>query len=156
MSPFLAQHLPPSMSHSRRAESLTPLTTERWITWRRSGKSLPKVPCGGGLLQLSCISFKCKETSSYSQFPLGVDIVLDPLGGSDTSKAFNLLKPMGKLITYGECKQRAHTPASAQERPCDGRVGVDLHGDALRCSEPGHRAMREHRSCCVCCGSVIS
>lgn len=34
---------------------------------------------------------------------LGVDIVLDPLGGSDTSKAFNLLKPMGKLITYGEC-----------------------------------------------------
>ncbi|XP_074973120.1 synaptic vesicle membrane protein VAT-1 homolog [Phalacrocorax aristotelis] len=33
--------------------------------------------------------------------PKGVDIVLDPLGGSDTSKAFNLLKPMGKLITYG-------------------------------------------------------
>lgn len=31
----------------------------------------------------------------------GVDIVLDPLGGSDTCKAFNLLKPMGKLITYG-------------------------------------------------------
>ncbi|NXK12831.1 VAT1 protein, partial [Herpetotheres cachinnans] len=33
--------------------------------------------------------------------PKGVDIALDPLGGSDTSKAFNLLKPMGKLITYG-------------------------------------------------------
>ncbi|NXD44101.1 VAT1 protein, partial [Copsychus sechellarum] len=33
--------------------------------------------------------------------PKGVDIVLDPLGGSDTSKAFNLLKPMGKVITYG-------------------------------------------------------
>uniref|UniRef100_A0A8C0JH49 Vesicle amine transport 1 n=1 Tax=Chelonoidis abingdonii TaxID=106734 RepID=A0A8C0JH49_CHEAB len=33
--------------------------------------------------------------------PKGVDIVLDPLGGSDTTKAFNLLKPMGKLITYG-------------------------------------------------------
>uniref|UniRef100_A0A7M4ELE4 Vesicle amine transport 1 n=1 Tax=Crocodylus porosus TaxID=8502 RepID=A0A7M4ELE4_CROPO len=33
--------------------------------------------------------------------PKGVNIVLDPLGGSDTSKAFNLLKPMGKLITYG-------------------------------------------------------
>ncbi|NXA83724.1 VAT1 protein, partial [Thryothorus ludovicianus] len=33
--------------------------------------------------------------------PRGVDIVLDPLGGSDTSKGFNLLKPMGKLITYG-------------------------------------------------------
>ncbi|NWI14111.1 VAT1 protein, partial [Crypturellus soui] len=33
--------------------------------------------------------------------PKGVDIVMDPLGGSDTSKAFHLLKPMGKLITYG-------------------------------------------------------
>ncbi|XP_069733353.1 synaptic vesicle membrane protein VAT-1 homolog [Phaenicophaeus curvirostris] len=33
--------------------------------------------------------------------PKGVDIVLDPLGGADTSKAFNLLKPMGKVITYG-------------------------------------------------------
>ncbi|XP_035260437.1 synaptic vesicle membrane protein VAT-1 homolog [Anguilla anguilla] len=33
--------------------------------------------------------------------PKGLDIILDPLGGSDTHKAFNLLKPMGKLITYG-------------------------------------------------------
>ncbi|XP_029428564.1 synaptic vesicle membrane protein VAT-1 homolog [Rhinatrema bivittatum] len=33
--------------------------------------------------------------------PKGVDIVLDPLGGSDTCKAFNLLKPMGKVILYG-------------------------------------------------------
>ncbi|XP_067397515.1 synaptic vesicle membrane protein VAT-1 homolog [Emydura macquarii macquarii] len=33
--------------------------------------------------------------------PKGVDVVLDPLGGSDTSKGFNLLKPMGKLVTYG-------------------------------------------------------
>ncbi|XP_060112027.1 synaptic vesicle membrane protein VAT-1 homolog [Heteronotia binoei] len=33
--------------------------------------------------------------------PKGVDVVLDPLGGSDTAKGFNLLKPMGKLITYG-------------------------------------------------------
>ncbi|XP_064171135.1 synaptic vesicle membrane protein VAT-1 homolog isoform X2 [Anguilla rostrata] len=33
--------------------------------------------------------------------PKGLDIVLDPLGGSDTQKGFNLLKPMGKLITYG-------------------------------------------------------
>ncbi|XP_006638150.1 synaptic vesicle membrane protein VAT-1 homolog [Lepisosteus oculatus] len=33
--------------------------------------------------------------------PKGLDIVLDPLGGSDTHKAFNLLRPMGKLITYG-------------------------------------------------------
>ncbi|XP_017349981.1 synaptic vesicle membrane protein VAT-1 homolog [Ictalurus punctatus] len=33
--------------------------------------------------------------------PKGVDIVLDPLGGSDTQKGYNLLKPMGKLISYG-------------------------------------------------------
>ncbi|KAM9296306.1 synaptic vesicle membrane protein VAT-1 homolog [Gastrophryne carolinensis] len=33
--------------------------------------------------------------------PKGVDIVMDPLGGSDTCKAYNLLKPMGKLIIYG-------------------------------------------------------
>nr|XP_023691238.1 synaptic vesicle membrane protein VAT-1 homolog [Paramormyrops kingsleyae] len=33
--------------------------------------------------------------------PKGVDIVLDPLGGSDTHKGYNLLKPMGKLVTYG-------------------------------------------------------
>ncbi|NXY84025.1 VAT1 protein, partial [Alcedo cyanopectus] len=64
-------------------------------------KISPKGTSGGGLLQLSCLSSKCKETSNYFQFPLGVDIVLDPLGGSDTSKAFNLLKPMGKVITYG-------------------------------------------------------
>uniref|UniRef100_A0A3Q4BYD9 Enoyl reductase (ER) domain-containing protein n=1 Tax=Mola mola TaxID=94237 RepID=A0A3Q4BYD9_MOLML len=33
--------------------------------------------------------------------PKGLDIILDPLGGSDTHKAYNLLKPMGKLVTYG-------------------------------------------------------
>lgn len=33
--------------------------------------------------------------------PKGVDIVLDPLGGSDTQKGFNLLKPMGTLIVFG-------------------------------------------------------
>lgn len=38
--------------------------------------------------------------SSLSPVP-GLDIILDPLGGSDTHKAYNLLKPMGKLITYG-------------------------------------------------------
>lgn len=31
----------------------------------------------------------------------GVDIVMDPLGGSDTCKGYNLLKPMGKLVIYG-------------------------------------------------------
>lgn len=33
--------------------------------------------------------------------PKGLDIVLDPLGGSDTHKAFGLLKPMGSLIVFG-------------------------------------------------------
>lgn len=32
----------------------------------------------------------------------GVDIVMDPLGGSDTARAYHLLKPMGKVVTYGE------------------------------------------------------
>ncbi|CAB1312234.1 unnamed protein product [Coregonus sp. 'balchen'] len=30
-----------------------------------------------------------------------LDVVLDPLGGSDTHKAFSLLKPMGTLIVFG-------------------------------------------------------
>ncbi|XP_061612588.1 synaptic vesicle membrane protein VAT-1 homolog [Phyllopteryx taeniolatus] len=33
--------------------------------------------------------------------PKGVDIVLDPLGGADTQKGFNLLKPLGSLIVFG-------------------------------------------------------
>ncbi|KAM7370759.1 hypothetical protein PAMP_010282 [Pampus punctatissimus] len=33
--------------------------------------------------------------------PNGVDIVLDPLGGSDTQKGFSLLKPLGTLIVFG-------------------------------------------------------
>uniref|UniRef100_A0A3Q3GL85 Vesicle amine transport 1 n=1 Tax=Kryptolebias marmoratus TaxID=37003 RepID=A0A3Q3GL85_KRYMA len=33
--------------------------------------------------------------------PKGVDIVLDPLGGSDTHKGYNLLKPLGMLIAFG-------------------------------------------------------
>lgn len=33
--------------------------------------------------------------------PKGVDIVMDPLGGSDTAKGYHLLKPMGKVVTYG-------------------------------------------------------
>ncbi|XP_069547919.1 synaptic vesicle membrane protein VAT-1 homolog [Brachyistius frenatus] len=33
--------------------------------------------------------------------PKGVDIVLDPLGGSDTQKGFSLLKPLGMLIAFG-------------------------------------------------------
>ncbi|XP_067825028.1 synaptic vesicle membrane protein VAT-1 homolog [Heptranchias perlo] len=33
--------------------------------------------------------------------PTGVNIVLDPLGGTDTTKGFNLLKPMGKIVLFG-------------------------------------------------------
>ncbi|CAN9509265.1 unnamed protein product [Ophioblennius macclurei] len=33
--------------------------------------------------------------------PKGVDVVLDPLGGSDTHKGYSLLKPMGMLVAYG-------------------------------------------------------
>ncbi|XP_019739093.1 synaptic vesicle membrane protein VAT-1 homolog [Hippocampus comes] len=33
--------------------------------------------------------------------PKGVDIVLDPLGGADTQKGFNLLKPLGSLVVFG-------------------------------------------------------
>jgi len=33
--------------------------------------------------------------------PEGVDIVMDPLSGSDSVKGFNLLKPLGKIIHYG-------------------------------------------------------
>ncbi|XP_028287555.1 synaptic vesicle membrane protein VAT-1 homolog [Parambassis ranga] len=33
--------------------------------------------------------------------PKGVDIVLDPLGGSDTQKGFSLLKPLGILVVFG-------------------------------------------------------
>lgn len=36
---------------------------------------------------------------------VGVDIVLDPLGGSDTQKGFSLLKPLGTLIIFGEIIQ---------------------------------------------------
>lgn len=39
--------------------------------------------------------------------PKGMDIILDPLGGTDTHKGYNLLKPMGKLITYGAANMLA-------------------------------------------------
>lgn len=102
---------------------------------RRSGKSLPKVPYSRGLLQQPSL-LPGTKACSCSLFPLGVDIVLDPLGGSDTSKAFHLLKPMGKLITYGECEQPVPAPALVQEgaHPC--------------CSVPGRGATREPHGCC--------
>jgi len=33
--------------------------------------------------------------------PEGVDIVLDPLGGADTKKGYNLLKPLGIIVMFG-------------------------------------------------------
>jgi len=36
--------------------------------------------------------------------PEGVDIVLDPLGGADTKKGYNLLKHLGILVTFGMSK----------------------------------------------------
>lgn len=33
--------------------------------------------------------------------PKGVDIVMDPLGGSDTAKGYGLLRPLGKVVSYG-------------------------------------------------------
>ncbi|XP_002738460.1 synaptic vesicle membrane protein VAT-1 homolog [Saccoglossus kowalevskii] len=46
------------------------------------------------------------RTKDYKQevlriAPKGVDIVLDPLGGKDTKKGYELLKPMGKIIVFG-------------------------------------------------------
>uniref|UniRef100_A0A4W5KU04 Alcohol dehydrogenase-like C-terminal domain-containing protein n=1 Tax=Hucho hucho TaxID=62062 RepID=A0A4W5KU04_9TELE len=51
-----------------------------------------------------CIDYRTRDYVEEVRkiSPKGLDIVLDPLGGSDTHKAYNLLKPMGKLITYGE------------------------------------------------------
>lgn len=38
-----------------------------------------------------------------------MDIVLDPLGGSDTQKGYSLLKPLGMIIVFGKThKQKMH------------------------------------------------
>ena len=34
--------------------------------------------------------------------PEGIDIVLDPLNGENSIKGYELLKPLGKIIHYGE------------------------------------------------------
>lgn len=65
-----------------------------------------KQHCRSTMGILSFTNTKCVHVS-FS----GVDIVLDPLGGSDTHKGYNLLKPMGKLISYGE-SEGAHTDQS--------------------------------------------
>uniref|UniRef100_A0A3P9IAE9 Vesicle amine transport 1 n=1 Tax=Oryzias latipes TaxID=8090 RepID=A0A3P9IAE9_ORYLA len=49
------------------------------------------------------IDYRTKDyvTEIRKVSPKGVDIVLDPLGGSDTQKGFSLLKPLGILIVFG-------------------------------------------------------
>ncbi|KAM6951111.1 synaptic vesicle membrane protein VAT-1 homolog [Aplochiton taeniatus] len=44
---------------------------------------------------------KCYVEEVRKISPKGLDIVLDPLGGSDTQKGYSLLKPMGTLIVFG-------------------------------------------------------
>lgn len=46
---------------------------------------------------------------------VGVDIVLDPLGGSDTQKGFSLLKPLGTLIIFGKIIQTLIIQMSANQ-----------------------------------------
>jgi NADPH:quinone reductase-like Zn-dependent oxidoreductase len=33
--------------------------------------------------------------------PSGVDIIMDPLNGEDSIKGYNLLRPLGKIIHFG-------------------------------------------------------
>uniref|UniRef100_A0A1A8KS93 Vesicle amine transport protein 1 homolog (T. californica) n=1 Tax=Nothobranchius kuhntae TaxID=321403 RepID=A0A1A8KS93_NOTKU len=49
------------------------------------------------------IDYRTKDyvTEIRKNSPKGVDIVLDPLGGSDTQKGFGLLKPLGMIIAFG-------------------------------------------------------
>lgn len=76
--------------------------------WMRSKRSPPKVRSG----EVGTAQGDGDEGSPdlwiLMGFPpgshslTGVDIVMDPLGGSDTAKGYHLLKPMGKVVTYGE------------------------------------------------------
>ncbi len=45
----------------------------------------------------------CTNTT-FGSLP-GVDIVLDPLSGEDSVKGYELLKPMGKIIHFGNQTQ---------------------------------------------------
>lgn len=79
--------------------------------WMRSRRSPPKVGAGpgsgedgagrgGGGVSPDLWILMFFTPGSYPV--TGVDIVMDPLGGSDTARAYHLLKPMGKVVTYGE------------------------------------------------------
>lgn len=52
--------------------------------------------------KISCLSFFIIVLiSNFTAFS-GVDIVLDPLNGPDATKGYALLKPMGKIVHFGE------------------------------------------------------
>lgn len=64
-------------------------------------------------LLIACDNFKIiKQLCLLS---VGVDIVLDPLGGSDTQKCFSLLKPLGTLIIFGKIIQTLIKQISATQ-----------------------------------------
>lgn len=55
--------------------------------------------------------------------PEGVDLVLDCLCGDDSNKGYNLLKPMGRYVLFGELLsfllRQTHTPCNKQNIGCD-------------------------------------
>lgn len=65
---------------------------EKWGGWHSTGR------WGRGISRSVDINGFPPGSHSLT----GVDIVMDPLGGSDTAKGYHLLKPMGKVVTYGE------------------------------------------------------
>lgn len=76
---------------------------------------------------------------------------MDPLGGSDTAKGYNLLKPMGKVVTYGEL--------AGCEGEQGGSKGHDVEAQGLRCSskhlgegEPGWVLLAD---CCLRGGAIV-
>ena len=40
--------------------------------------------------------------------PDGIDLVMDPLGGKDTNKGYELLKPFGQVVCYGNYCWQMH------------------------------------------------
>lgn len=50
-----------------------------------------------------------------------MDIVLDPLGGSDTQKGYSLLKPLGMIIVFGKMHKQKNALC---RHPLGGIFGV--------------------------------
>ncbi len=71
------------------------------------------------------VSFVSKSSSSlflsylflFLILSAGVDIVLDPLNGSDTQKGFSLLKPLGTIVVFGKMFRNRITGFSAFVQP---------------------------------------